>query len=158
MNADKDDSWAHQYLADREYEYCLGKDRRKFEGETSLFEKEKDDPEANKECALTRKKWASALVQFSSVQLLTCVWLFVTPWTTAFQASLTNSRSSPKPMASSWWCHPTITSSVVPFSCPHLSQYQGLFQWVSASHEVAEVLEFQLQLQSFQWTPRTDFL
>ena len=68
MNADKDDSWAHQYLADREYDYCLGKDRRKFEGETSLFEKEKDDPEANKECALTRKKWASALVQFNSVQ------------------------------------------------------------------------------------------
>ena len=38
------------------------------------------------------------------------------------------------------------------------SQHQGLFQWVSSSHEVAKVLEFQLQHQSFQWTPRTDLL
>ena len=40
----------------------------------------------------------------------------------------------------------------------NLSQNQGLFQWVSSSHQVAKVLEFQLQHQSFQWTPRTDFL
>ena len=33
------------------------------------------------------------------------------------------------------------------------SQHQGLFQWVNSSHEVAKVLEFQLQHQSFQWTP-----
>ena len=39
---------------------------------------------------------------------------------------------------------------------PNPSQHQGLFQWVSSSHEVAKVLEFQLQHQSFQWTPRTD--
>ena len=39
---------------------------------------------------------------------------------------------------------------------PNLSQHQGLFQWVNSSHEVAKVLEFQLQHQSFQWTPRTD--
>ena len=39
-----------------------------------------------------------------------------------------------------------------------LSQHQGLFQWVSSSHQVAKVLEFQLQYQSFQWTPRTDLL
>ena len=37
----------------------------------------------------------------------------------------------------------------------NLSQHQGLFQWVSSSHQVAKVLEFQLQHQSFQWTPRT---
>ena len=37
-----------------------------------------------------------------------------------------------------------------------LSQHQRLFQWVSSSHQVAKVLEFQLQHQSFQWTPRTD--
>ena len=41
---------------------------------------------------------------------------------------------------------------------PSISQQQGLFQWVSSSHQVAKVLEFQLQRQSFQWTPRTDFL
>ena len=37
----------------------------------------------------------------------------------------------------------------------NLSQHQGLFEWVSSSHQVAKVLEFQLQHQSFQWTLRT---
>ena len=57
-------------------------------------------------------------VQFSSVGSLTCVWLFATPWTTARQASLaiTNSRSLCKPCHLSQWCHPTISSSVLPFS------------------------------------------
>ena len=56
------------------------------------------------------------------------------------------------------WCHPTISSSVIPFSsCPQ-SQHQGLFKWVSSSHQVANILEFQLQHQSFQWTPGTDLL
>ena len=41
---------------------------------------------------------------------------------------------------------------------PNPSQHQGLFQWVNSSHEVAKILEFQLQHQSFQWTPRTDLL
>ena len=41
---------------------------------------------------------------------------------------------------------------------PNPSQHQGLFQRVNSSHEVAKVLEFQLQHQSFQWTPRTDLL
>ena len=41
---------------------------------------------------------------------------------------------------------------------PNPSQHQGLFQWVNSSHEVAKALEFQLQCQSFQWTPRTDLL
>ena len=40
----------------------------------------------------------------------------------------------------------------------NLTQHQGLFNWVSSSHQVAKVLEFQLQHQSFQWTPRTDLL
>ena len=40
----------------------------------------------------------------------------------------------------------------------NLSQHQGLFQWVSSSHQVARVLEFQFQHQSFQWIFRTDFL
>ena len=39
-----------------------------------------------------------------------------------------------------------------------LSQHQVLFQWVSSSHQVAKVLELQLQHQSFQWIFRTDFL
>ena len=59
----------------------------------------------------------------------------------------------------SQWCHPTISCSVS-LSPPafNLSQHQGLFQWVGSSHQVAKVLEFQLQLQSFQWIFRTDFL
>ena len=40
----------------------------------------------------------------------------------------------------------------------NLSQHQGLFQWVNSLHQVAKVLEFQLQHQSFQWIFRTDFL
>ena len=39
-----------------------------------------------------------------------------------------------------------------------LSLHQGLFHWVSSSHQVAKVLELQLQHQSFQWIFRTDFL
>ena len=46
---------------------------------------------------------------------------------------------------SSPWCHPAISSSVVPFSsAANPSQHQSLFQWVNSSHEVAKVLEFQL--------------
>ena len=57
------------------------------------------------------------------------------------------------------WCHPAISSPVIPFSPHlHLSQHQGLFKWVNSLHEVAKVLEFQLQYQSFQWTPSTDLL
>ena len=60
---------------------------------------------------------------------------------------------------SSQWCHPAISSSVIPFSsCPHPSQHQSLFQWVNSSHEVAKVLEFQPQHLSFQRTPRTGLL
>ena len=40
----------------------------------------------------------------------------------------------------------------------NLSQHQGLFKWGWSSHQVAKVLEFQLQHQSFQWIFRTDFL
>ena len=41
---------------------------------------------------------------------------------------------------------------------PNPSQHQDLFQWVNSMHEVAKVLKFQPQHQSFQWTPRTDLL
>ena len=51
--------------------------------------------------------------------------------------------------------HPLSSPSPPAFS---LSKHQGHFQWVSFSHQVAKVLEFQLQHQSFQWLFRTDFL
>ena len=103
----------------------------------------------------------SPSVQFSSVQSLSRVQLFVTSWIAARQASLsiTNSWSLLKLMS----IESVIPSSHLilcrPFSsCPSPSQHQGVFQWVNSSHEVAKVLEFQLQHQSFQWTPRTDLL
>ena len=46
---------------------------------------------------------------------------------------------------SSQWCQPAISSSVIPFSsCPQSLPASGFFQWVNSSHEVAQVLEFQL--------------
>ena len=48
----------------------------------------------------------------------------------------------------SWWCHSTISLSVIPFSSAfNLSQHQGLFKWVSSLHQVAKVLEFQQKHQ-----------
>ena len=49
---------------------------------------------------------------------------------------------------------------LLPPSAPtlNLSQHQGLFKWVSSLHQVAQVLEFQLQHQAFKWIFRTDFL
>ena len=68
-------------------------------------------------------------------------------------------RVHPDPRPLSRWCHPTISSSLVPFSfCPQSFPESGSFKWVSTSHQVAKVLEFQLQHQSFQWTSRTDLL
>ena len=65
------------------------------------------------------------------------------------------SNSSPL----SWWCHPTILSSVVRFSsCLQSFPAAGFFKRVSSLHQVAKVLEFQLQHQSFQWMFSTDFL
>ena len=49
--------------------------------------------------------------------------------------------------------HPLLSPSP---PAPSPSQHQGLFHWVNSSSEVAKVLDFQLQHQSFQWTPRTD--
>ena len=98
----------------------------------------------------------------SSVQSLSCVWLFAIPWTVAWQASLsiTNSWNLLELMSIDLvmpsnhliLCHPPSPPAF------DLSQHQDLFQWVSSSHQVAKVLEFQLQHQSFQWIFRTDFL
>ena len=51
--------------------------------------------------------------------------------------------------------HPLSSPSPPAFN---LSQHQGLFKWVRSSQQVAKVLEFQLQHQSFRWMFRTDFL
>ena len=59
----------------------------------------------------------------------------------------------------SQWCHPTISSSVVPFSsCPQSFPASGSFQMSQSFASGGQILEGQLQYQSFQKTPRTDLL
>ena len=71
--------------------------------------------------------------------------------------SLTPVYSNSCPL--SQWCHLTISSSVVPFSsCFHSFPASGSFQMSQLFASGVKVLEFQLQHQSFQWTPRTDLL
>ena len=97
-----------------------------------------------------------SLVQFSR----SVVSDSVTPWIAVRQASLsiTNSLSLLRlmPIKSVMPSSHLILSS--PSPAPNPSQHQGLFQWVNFSYEVAKVLEFELQHQSFQGTPRTDLL
>ena len=59
----------------------------------------------------------------------------------------------------SWWYHPTISSSIIPFSsCLQFFPSSGLFQWVGSSHQMDKALEPQFQHQSFQWVFRVNFL
>ena len=101
------------------------------------------------------------LLQFSAVQSLSCVQLFATPWIAACQASLsiTNSRSLLNSRASSWWCHPAISSSVVPFpSCPQSlpasesSPMSQLFAWGGQSTGVSASASF-LPMNTQDWSP-----
>ena len=102
------------------------------------------------------KRHIHTSVQFSSVQLLSCVWLFVIP---AHQASLsiTNSQSFLKLMSIKLvmpsnhliLCHPLLLPPSI---------FPSIRVFSNESHQVAKVLEFQLQHQSFQWLFRTDFL
>ena len=82
-----------------------------------------------------------------------------TPWTAAHQASLsiTNSRTllRLKSIESVMPSHPLLSPSPHAFN---LSQNQGLFHGIRSLHQVAKVLEFQIQHQSFQWIFWTDFL
>ena len=126
-----------------------------------IISRSRNKSSTNSICWYPFLQFSCLVVSIPSVQLLSHVRLFATPWITACQASLsiTNSRSSLKLMSIESWCHPAISSSVVPVS----SCFQSLpasesFQWVNSSHEVAKVLEFQPHHQSFQWTPRTDLL
>ena len=65
--------------------------------------------------------------QYQSVQSLSHVWLFATPWTTACQASLSVTNSWSLPL--SQWCPPTISYSVIPFSsCLQSAPTSGSFQ------------------------------
>ena len=101
--------------------------------------------------------------KFSSVPSLNRVWLFAIPWTACSMPGVPVHHQLPELAQTHVHqvadaiqpSHPLLSPSPPAFS---LSQHQGLFQWVSSSHQVAKLLEFQLQHQSFQWTPRTDLL
>ena len=111
---------------------------------------------------LNIKSYFSHICYSVQFNLLSRVRLFATPWIAARQASLssTNSWSSLRLMS---------IESVMPLShlilcCPLLllppisPKHQSLFQWVNSSHEVAKVLEFQLQHHSLQRNPKADLL
>ena len=98
---------------------------------------------------------------FNSVQFNCSV--CATPWTATHQTSLhwsiTNSLRLLKVMS----MESVIPSNHLILSRPlspsfHLSQHQGLLQWVSSPHQVTRVLELQLQHRSFQWIFRIDFI
>ena len=88
---------------------------------------------------------------FSSVQLLSRVWLFVTPWTACSmpgfpvhhqiqEIAQTHAHQVGDAIQPS---HPLLSPSPPPFN---LSQHQGLLYWVSSSNQVAKVLEFQFSI------------
>ena len=107
-------------------------------------------------------RWIVVLVVV--VQLLSHVWLFVTPWTAAHQAPLSSTvswsllkfMSIELVMLSNHliFCHHFLLLSSFPESSPASS----LFQWVRSSYQVAKVLKLQLQHQSFLWIFMVDFL
>ena len=97
------------------------------------------------------------MFQFSSVQSLSHVWLFATPWIAAHLASLsiTNSNSCPW----SQWCHPAISSSVVPFSSctqslPASESFpmSQLFAWGGQSTAVSALASV-LPMNTQDWSP-----
>ena len=88
---------------------------------------------------------------FSSVQSLSRVWLFVIAWTATCQASLsiTNSQSLHKHVH---WVGDAIQPShplLSPSPALNLSQHQGLFQWVSSSHQVTKYWSFSFNISPY---------
>ena len=99
--------------------------------------------------------------QFTSVRLLSCVWLFATQWTTTLQASLsiTNSQSLPKLMFIESVIPSNISSSVVPFSsCPQSFPASGSFPvnqfFVSGGQSIGvSTLASVLPVNTQDWSP-----
>ena len=101
------------------------------------------------------------LIQFSSVQSFSSVWLCdpmnrSTPGLPVHHKLPEFTQTNAHRVSDAIQPSDLLSSPSPP--APNPSQHQGLFQWVNSSHEVAKVLEFQFQHQSFQWTPRTNFL
>ena len=101
----------------------------------------------------------------TGVQSLSCIWLFVTPWTAVCYARLPcpslSSGACSNLCPLSWWCHPTISSSVIPFSCLQSFLASGSFlkSWLFAldgqsigAWASASVLPMNIQLFSLRLT------
>ena len=109
------------------------------------------------ECKLVQPLWKTVSVQFSHSFVSDSLW----------PHGLQYARlPCPSPASGAYSDVHCVGEAIQPphplsSPCPpafNLSQDQGIFRWVSSSHQVAKVLEFQLQHQSFQWIFRTDFL
>ena len=111
------------------------------------------------DCQLSAYTWP-LLYGNLVLQSLSHVRFFAIPWTAAHQSSLSFSisQSSLNLMSIELVMPSKPSHPLSPPSPPFLSlsQHQGLFQWVSSSHQVARALE--LYHQSFQWIFRVDFL
>ena len=64
----------------------------------------------------------------------------------------------PNSRASSRWCHPAISTSVVLFSCPQSLPASGSFPMSQLFASGGQIIGVSVQYQSFQWILRTDFL
>ena len=94
----------------------------------------------------------------SSVQALSHVWLFVTPWTAAHQPSCPSPTSGAcsNSCPSNQWCHPTISSSVIPFSCHQSFPASGSFQMsqlFASGGQSIEVSALVLPMNIQDWFP-----
>ena len=98
--------------------------QRSLVGCTPLGHKELDMTKHTQEpcficiSSLTVMRGCMGFIDLVAIQSLSCVQLFATPWTTAHQAllSFTLSQVCSNTCPLRWWCHPTISSSAVPFS------------------------------------------
>ena len=110
-------------------------------------------------CSCSRVTFQIVL-HFSSFQSLSCVQL-CDPMNHSPPGLPVHHQLLESTQTQAHWVGDAIQPSH-PLSSPspalNLAQHQGLFKWVSSSHQVAKVLKFQLQRQSFQWTLRTDIL
>ena len=96
-----------------------------------------------------------------SVQLLSCVWLFATPWTAALQASLsiTNSQSLLKPRSIELVMPSNHLILCHPFSsCPQSFPASGSFQMSQLFASGGQSIVVSARRVYYQWTPRTDLL
>ena len=102
------------------------------------------DPQSASKTTYPEAPWQFQSIS-ESVQLFSLVQLFVTPWTAARQASPSTGACS-NSCPSSWWCHPTISSSVVPFSSRLQSFSASGSQSIGASASI-------LSMNTQDWLP-----